>query len=156
MKHHYFAYGSNLDIEQMKRRCPESELIGPASLEGYKLAFTFYSTGWRGGVADILIDDRNEVWGVVYALTDSDLESLDWYEGCPKSYRRFQASVKMMEGGEKKNVWVYEVLKKKSECLPTKTYLRILMKAAEQNGFPKWYCKTLEKIWLKVLVECGK
>ena len=25
----YFAYGSNLDVEQMKRRCPESKVLVP-------------------------------------------------------------------------------------------------------------------------------
>ena len=30
----YFAYGSNMDIAQMKRRCPEAELLGPAVLSG--------------------------------------------------------------------------------------------------------------------------
>lgn len=33
----YFAYGSNLNVEQMKGRCPDSIGISPAVLNGWKL-----------------------------------------------------------------------------------------------------------------------
>lgn len=29
----YFAYGSNLDLEQMAQRCPDAEIVGPVRLE---------------------------------------------------------------------------------------------------------------------------
>ncbi|PSN69263.1 hypothetical protein BS50DRAFT_572429 [Corynespora cassiicola Philippines] len=32
----YFGYGSNLWLEQMRTRCPESEYLGVARLDGYK------------------------------------------------------------------------------------------------------------------------
>ena len=35
----YFAYGSNLNFEQMAYRCPEATAVGTAKLEGYELAF---------------------------------------------------------------------------------------------------------------------
>ncbi|MDY0002073.1 MAG: gamma-glutamylcyclotransferase family protein [Polyangia bacterium] len=35
----YFAYGSNLDQAQMRRRCPTAAPIGPATLDGWRLAF---------------------------------------------------------------------------------------------------------------------
>ena len=35
----YFAYGSNLNFEQMAYRCPEAMAVGIAKLEGYELAF---------------------------------------------------------------------------------------------------------------------
>jgi gamma-glutamylcyclotransferase len=41
----YFAYGSNLDVEQMKRRCPESKVLVPGCLRGYRLDFTWRSSG---------------------------------------------------------------------------------------------------------------
>ena len=28
----YFAYGSNLDLEQMAQRCPDAEIVGPCLL----------------------------------------------------------------------------------------------------------------------------
>ena len=35
----YFAYGSNLDLEQMAQRCPDAETVGPVRLENYELRF---------------------------------------------------------------------------------------------------------------------
>ena len=35
----YFAYGSNLNFDQMAYRCPEATVVGTAKLDGYELAF---------------------------------------------------------------------------------------------------------------------
>ncbi len=39
----YFAYGSNLNIKQMKQRCPDSIGISPAVLNGWKLVERTYA-----------------------------------------------------------------------------------------------------------------
>ena len=33
----YFAYGSNINLEQMAVRCPAAQVVGPAVLDGYEL-----------------------------------------------------------------------------------------------------------------------
>ena len=35
----YIAYGSNLNLEQMKRRCPTAEVVGTAELRNWRLWF---------------------------------------------------------------------------------------------------------------------
>ena len=35
----YFAYGSNLDVQQMALRCPRARKLGRARLDGYELKF---------------------------------------------------------------------------------------------------------------------
>ena len=35
----YFAYGSNINLDQMAFRCPNAEVEGPVTLDGYRLAF---------------------------------------------------------------------------------------------------------------------
>lgn len=35
----YFAYGSNINLEQMAVRCPAALMVGPAVLDGYELLF---------------------------------------------------------------------------------------------------------------------
>ena len=35
----YFAYGSNINLEQMDYRCPDATVIGPVTLENYELLF---------------------------------------------------------------------------------------------------------------------
>lgn len=35
----YIAYGSNMNIEQMARRCPTAKVVGTAELEDWRLRF---------------------------------------------------------------------------------------------------------------------
>ena len=39
----YFAYGSNLNAAQMKQRCPDSEGISAAVLDGWQLKERLYA-----------------------------------------------------------------------------------------------------------------
>src|SRR5207244_8374569 len=73
----YFAYGSNMDAAQMKERCPSAKFVCRAKLPSHRLAFTRMSIIRRCGVADILRDEMNDVWGVVYELLENELEELD-------------------------------------------------------------------------------
>jgi gamma-glutamylcyclotransferase (GGCT)/AIG2-like uncharacterized protein YtfP len=141
----YFTYGSNLDVEQMRRRCPESKVLVPGFLRGYRLDFRWYSTGWDGGVADVVLDSEKVVWGVVYELTMRDLELLDSYEGYPKIYTRFQVSVETSDGTFH-DVWVYAVVNKKPFIPPTRQYLAIIKRGAEQFGFPEDYRSSFMEI----------
>ena len=50
----YFAYGSNLDADQMRTRCPTARAVSQARLPDHRLAFTHPSRRWRGGSADIV------------------------------------------------------------------------------------------------------
>src|SRR5271166_1234955 len=90
---HYFAYGSNMDTEQMARRCVGAKLLGPAKLDGYALRFSAFSLNWNGGVADIVPTEGDAVWGLLYSVTDDDIAELDSYEGHPDHYARISVTV---------------------------------------------------------------
>ena len=47
----YFAYGSNINLDQMAYRCPAAQVVGPVVLEGYELLFRGNASG--NGVATI-------------------------------------------------------------------------------------------------------
>ena len=44
-KRYYIAYGSNLNIPQMRYRCPDARVIGTANLDGWELLFKGSKTG---------------------------------------------------------------------------------------------------------------
>ena len=136
----YFAYGSNLDLAQMKIRCPSSELISKGSLSDYRLTFNRYSSGWGGGVADVIQGKGSEVWGLVFELSNSDLKRLDSYEGCYNDqtslYERWKAVINTPKG-QISDVWVYTVVKKQKFVQPTLEYLQIIKDAAVRWNFPK-------------------
>ena len=141
----YFAYGSNLDLAQMRRRCPESRTVYPGQLPNYRLTFNRYSSVWKCGVADIVEDRDSDVWGLVYKISDSDLHSLDRYEGYPTAYTRFQTRIHT-EVDILGDVWVYTVCEKGDFIAPGPAYLGIIQKAAEECAFPAPYRKMLERI----------
>ena len=45
----YFAYGSNINLEQMEYRCPAAKAVGPVILENYELLFRGNAKGKRRG-----------------------------------------------------------------------------------------------------------
>jgi gamma-glutamylcyclotransferase (GGCT)/AIG2-like uncharacterized protein YtfP len=71
----YFAYGSNMDVGAMARRCPRSKALGLARLERHRLAVM--REGWLTAVRD----SRSAVHGVLWDLALSDIAALDRYEG---------------------------------------------------------------------------
>ena len=69
----YFAYGSNLNISQMRVRCPQAKKVGPLILPGSQLVFR--------GVADVEYQPGAVVHGGVWNITPQCLRALDLYEG---------------------------------------------------------------------------
>ena len=138
----YFAYGSNLDLPQMKRRCPSSKLISKGSLSGYRLTFNRFSSGWGGGVADVIKEQDSKVWGLIFEISDTDLERLDRYEGYHKDwtslYERWETVIDT-PNGQISDVWVYTVVEKQEFVKPTLEYLQIIKDAAVKWNFPETY-----------------
>lgn len=87
----YFAYGSNLNFEQMAYRCPEATVVGTAKLDGYELAF-------RRGYLTILPKEGASVEGLIWSVTDHDESQLDCYEGYPTFYDKETLTVTDADG----------------------------------------------------------
>ena len=143
-----FAYGSNLDLIQMKGRCPSSKIISKGSLANYRLDFNRYSSGWGGGVADVIPVKGSEVWGLVFELSDTDMDSLDFYEGCykdrPSLYERSKVVINTPKGPIP-DVWLYTVVEKQKFEAPTAKYLGIIKMAAARWNFPSVYQRILQQ-----------
>ena len=45
MKKYYLAYGSNLNVQQMRYRCPDATIFGTAEIPDYQLLFKGSMTG---------------------------------------------------------------------------------------------------------------
>jgi gamma-glutamylcyclotransferase len=74
----YFAYGSNLSLEQMNKRCPNSVKIGKGVLENYKWIIN------SRGYANVIKSPSDYVEGIVYRITKHDENTLDEKEGVKK------------------------------------------------------------------------
>lgn len=82
---YYVAYGSNMNLEQMKRRCPTARPVMPTVLNGYRLRFVGPE---NGAVATIEPNERHSVPVLLWELEDDDEKALDSYEGFPSLYRK--------------------------------------------------------------------
>ena len=82
----YFAYGSNINLEQMAFRCPEAYVVGPVILENYGLLFRGNARG--NGVATITPKEGGQVHGLLWRITPACEQSLDFYEGYPRLYEK--------------------------------------------------------------------
>ena len=137
----YFAFGSNLDIEQMAQRCPGSRPLFPARLDDHRIAFSRQSRFWGGGAADILPAPGQQVWGAVYALDEGHLERLDHYE---TGYERVQLSVRS-DRGTRHTATSYRVLRK-LDLRPSRVYLDKMLRWGEHWGLPAPYMQKLREI----------
>ncbi len=130
----YFACGSNLDREQMRRRCPGAVCLVRATMAGYRLAFTGYSRLWQGAVATILPERGAHVEGVLYRLAPGELRVLDRYEGHPRSYRRYRRIVRDTRG-QRHRAHVYVLPPDGGLAFPSIPYLSVIWRAYQRLGF---------------------
>ena len=127
----YFAFGSNLNQKQMKRRCRDSKYIGCYSLKNYKLVFRNYFLG--GGVAYVLKKKNSSVLGAIYKISKKDEKELDIYEDFPKTYIKKYFSLLG------KKVMFYYMPKKTKHVLPSKRYLNLIIQGYKDCGYRNNY-----------------
>lgn len=113
----YAAYGSNLNIEQMKWRCPTAKLVGIGEIKDYDLQFK----GKKYGAFATITPQENSVVPVaLWELTKADEQRLDVYEGFPSHY--FKENVVVDMGDEKVEAMVYRMNLKMRFGIPSQPY----------------------------------
>lgn len=139
----YFAYGSNMHPEQMRGVCPGSRFVTIGKLPDYRLDFTRFSKVRGGGVADIVHDYDSEVWGVVYAVPETDLDALDEKEGVAGgAYERKHVEI-LTPTSESLPVMTYSVVRKKGPFAPKPEYSDLIVGGARYWSLPQQYVTSL-------------
>lgn len=150
----YFAYGSNLDWNQMRERCPSAEPFCVAKLKGYRLAFTRWSCSRGCGVADAVPAKGKEIWGLVYRILKADVTRLDRYEGyLPCRKREDNAYVReecyVCPDGKDNEVLAtqtYFVAQPEGDYRPSADYKKTIVTGACYWHLPATYVKELDEI----------
>ncbi|MBQ8238080.1 MAG: gamma-glutamylcyclotransferase [Oscillospiraceae bacterium] len=92
----YVAYGSNLNMGQMKGRCPEAEFVGTGIVENHELQF---KGSLHGAYATIALKEGASVPVGIWTIQKQDEARLDVYEGVRQGfYFKEQVPVKMNDG----------------------------------------------------------
>lgn len=94
----YFAYGSNLFVDQKEKRTGRIRQEFRSRLVGYRFAFN--KRGGSGQVyANIVPDGSAETWGVVYLCNPEAIRGMDRYEGVSSGhYERIHVKVEQVSG----------------------------------------------------------
>ncbi len=134
--HSYFAYGSNLCVAQMARRCPDATNPRPATLADHDWLIN------ERGVATVEPSRGTQVHGVVWELSDRDLATLDSAEGVPVRYRRDRLTVHTGDG--RADAWVY-IDHRVQTGAPRPGYLERIIDGALHHGLPHRWIEFLRR-----------
>ena len=126
----YIAYGSNLNLEQMRYRCPTAEVVGKSTLENYRLRFRGYSAS---AFATVEPAEGHSVPVLVWKIKSSDEARLDRYEGAPSQYRKETLSVTV--NGETMNAMIYIMNERFPYNQPSKSYYQVILDSYMELGF---------------------
>ncbi|WP_304117002.1 poly-gamma-glutamate hydrolase family protein [Mycolicibacterium bacteremicum] len=134
--HLYFAYGSNLCVDQMALRCPDADDPVPATLADHDWLIN------ERGVATVEPADGAEVHGVLWRISDADLAVLDRAEGVPVRYRRDLRTVHTDAGS--REAWIY--IDHRTEAgAPRPGYLDRVIAGATQHRLPQRWLDFLHR-----------
>ena len=129
----YFAYGSNLNHFQMKKRCKDSFFLKKYELKGYRLNFRS-----KYKAADIEKKKNSIVPGALFEISKSDEKKLDVYEDFPILYKKIYFNY------YNKQVMTYIMVNKTKFRYPTERYLNVI-----KQGYKD--CKLDKKYLIKAL-----
>jgi hypothetical protein len=137
-KKYYIAYGSNLNMKQMKMRCPGAEVMGTAALKDWELLFKGSKTGSYLTIEPMA---GSTVPVVVWKITPEDEKALDRYEGYPNFYykKKFKVLCKSIETGVSKyvNAFAYIMHEDSAIGMPTRVYISTCLDGYKSFQFDK-------------------
>ena len=140
----YFAYGANLNVENMEYRCPKAKPICTMNLPEWRLVFR--------NVADIEPAKGQSVSGLLWTITDDCEKALDIFEGYPHLYRKEYFMIKLQgkmkeDFGDTAEVMFY-AMNRKGYQDPALPYFDCIKEGYEQNGMHlKPLKEALEHSW---------
>jgi len=121
----YLAYGSNMNLGQMSRRCPTAKVVGNTMLPNWKLVFN--------GVASVERSKGDSVPVVVWDIQPKDEKALDIYEGWPRLYRKEMRRIRL--DGKLVNAMIYIMNNVRYYSPPHTSYFNTILEGYKSAGF---------------------
>lgn len=128
----YVAYGSNMNLEQMALRCPDSKVVSSALMHGYELQFKYHAT--------IEPNPDSKVPIILWQLSERDEKQLDRYEGFPKYYRKETKPFTFR--GETVEGMMYIMNGNKPLQAPSEQYYNTILQGYRAAGLDTSYLET--------------
>ena len=139
-KRYYIAYGSNINIPQMRMRCPGARIIGTSVIEDYQLLFKGSKTGSYLTIEPM---EGAEVPVVIWEVTESDEKALDRYEGYPNFYykKEMTLDIKGIRTGKvrRRDAFAYIMHEERELGIPSWYYVNTCLDGYRAFGFDEKY-----------------
>ena len=127
-KRYYIAYGSNLNITQMRFRCPHARIIGTSVVPDYELLF---KGSKKGSYLTIEPKAGANVPVAVWETSVEDELALDRYEGYPTFYYKAEMNLPIVgiKSGKvrQRDVYVYIMHEERQIGMPSLRYVQICL-----------------------------
>jgi gamma-glutamylcyclotransferase (GGCT)/AIG2-like uncharacterized protein YtfP len=133
----YFAYGSNMCVPRMRRRCPGARLKGRAILPGHRFIIM------RSGYASVVPAAGGCVHGLLWRLTPRAMAALNAYENLAGGLYRV-VTIAIVADRRRRAARVY-VGRERACGRPRPGYFDIVTQAARDAGFPPHYVRRLQR-----------
>lgn len=152
-KRYYIAYGSNLNIRQMRMRCPYATILGTANLHGWELLFKGSRTGSYLTIEEY---DGGTVPVAIWEVTPTDEAALDRYEGFPSFYykKEIRLQYKGIRTGRRRTVTAFAYIMHEDSPIgiPSDFYMKTCLEGYDAFFFDR---NVLMAAYDKCLEVCG-
>jgi hypothetical protein len=125
-----------MDPEQFGSRCPQSRIVGPATLADHRFIIT------TRGYASIEPTVGNLVHGVLAELTEADEAVLDYFEGVRHCIYRKESMVVAWD--DRQVTALVYVDNETAHGRPKPGYLERILRGARHHGFPQHAVQGIE------------
>ena len=139
-KRYYIAYGSNLNIRQMRMRCPSARIIGTSEIPDYELLFKGSKTGYYLSLVPQV------GWSVAvgaWVVPAAAAAALDRYEGYPSFYYKTEMTlpIKGIRSGKVRNrkCFVYIMHEDRPIGIPSGYYVATCLEGYDSFEFDERY-----------------
>lgn len=129
----YWAYGSNLNVEQMRMRCPGARKLGRLDVPNCALVFR--------GVADVAYAPGEKCPGGLWEITEENERALDAYEGVSSGlYVKRYLRIRFNASGQEARVLYYQ-MKDDGIMPPAEYYLSVIEQGYRDFRLPRRYLR---------------
>lgn len=144
--HHYFAYCTLLDRNEMRRFCPDARPVETGTIGGWRVTFAAHDLGGSGGGCHLVATPGHVVYGLLYEMDAATLGKLDALSGAGQGmYRHIDVTV-TTSTGQVVNAITYVIPSPTGPFRPSPTYVQPILTGARAEGLPSDYVTELEAL----------
>lgn len=141
----YFAYGSNLLSERLRRRVPSARALGAARLSGFRLRFNLCG-GDDSAKCNIERRTDGVVWGVAWSLPAAERADLDAAESLGEAYALQTVTLELAGGPCKAFTYVGLPEQLGAEYPPYAWYKALVLAGAHEHALPDAYLAEIARV----------